>query len=108
MINHYLPDKDLNQIIFCAAPWSLANNSIEPNLYQQLKSVSPERFSRNSKYYALGIDAFHIIQQLGRLNQSQQQTLQGTTGMLSLNSQHRIARQLPCAQFRNGNLVPID
>lgn len=101
-------DKDLNQIIFCAAPWSLANNSIEPNLYQQLNSVSPERFSRNSKYYALGIDAFHIIQQLGRLNQSQQQTLQGTTGILSLNSQHRIARQLPCAQFRNGNLVPID
>lgn len=101
-------DKDLNQIIFCAAPWSLANNSIEPNLYQQLKSASPERFSRNSKYYALGIDAFHIIQQLGRLNLSSQQTLQGTTGVLSLNSQRRIVRQLPCAQFRHGNLVPID
>ena len=53
-------DKDLNQIIFCAAPWSLANNNVEPNLYQQLKSASPERFSRNSKYYALGIDAFHL------------------------------------------------
>jgi uncharacterized protein len=101
-------DKDLNQVIFCAAPWSLANNSIEPNLYQQLKSASPERFSRNSKYYALGIDAFHIIQQLGRLKLSPQQTLQGTTGILSLTSQHRIVRQLACAQFRHGNLVPID
>jgi uncharacterized protein len=101
-------DKDLNQIIFCAAPWSLANSNIEPNLYQQLKSASPQGFSRNSKYYALGIDAFHIIQQLGRLKLSPQQTLQGTTGILSLNSQHRIARQLPCAQFRNGNLAPID
>ena len=101
-------DKDLNQVIFCAAPWSLANNSIEPNLYQQLKSASPERFNRNSKYYALGIDAFHIIQQLGVLKQSPRQTLQGTTGILSLNSQHRIVRQLPCAQFRNGNIVPVD
>lgn len=101
-------DKDLNQVIFCAAPWSLANNSIEPNLYQQLKSASPERFNRNSKYYALGIDAFHIIQQLVVLKQSPQQTLQGTTGILSLNSQHRIVRQLPCAQFRNGNIVPLD
>lgn len=101
-------DKDLNQVIFCTAPWSLANNTIEPNLYQQLQSASPERFSQNSKYYALGIDAFHIIQQLGRLKQSPQQTLPGTTGILSLNSQHRISRQLPCAQFRNGNLVPID
>lgn len=101
-------DKDLNQVIFCAAPWSLANNNVEPNLYQQLKSASPERFSRNSKYYALGIDAFHIIQNLEILKQSPQQTLQGATGILSLNSQHRIARQLPCAQFRNGNIFPID
>lgn len=101
-------DKDLNQVIFCAAPWSLANNNVEPNLYQQLKSASPERFSRNSKYYALGIDAFHIIQSLAVLKQSPQQTLQGATGILSLNSQHRIVRQLPCAQFRNGNIFPID
>ncbi len=101
-------DKDLNQVIFCAAPWSLANNNVEPNLYQQLKSASPERFSRNSKYYALGIDAFHIIQNLDVLKQSPQQTLQGATGILSLNNQHRIVRQLPCAQFRNGNIFPID
>jgi len=101
-------DKDLNQVIFCAAPWSLANNTIEPNLYQQLKSASPERFTRNSKYYALGIDAFHIIQHLEALKQSPQQTLQGATGILSLNTQRRFVRQLPCAQFRNGNIFPID
>ncbi|MEN9916661.1 MAG: hypothetical protein RLY40_593 [Pseudomonadota bacterium] len=101
-------DKDLNQVIFCAAPWSLANSNVQPNLYQQLKSASPERFSRNSKYYALGIDAFHIIQNLAILKQSPQQTLQGATGILSLNSQHRIVRQLSCAQFRNGNIFPID
>jgi hypothetical protein len=100
-------DKDLNQVIFCAAPWFLANNNIQPNLYQQLKSASPMRFNKNSQYYALGVDAFHVIQQVGRLNQSPQQTLQGATGILSLNSQHRIVRQLPCAQFRNGYLVPI-
>jgi uncharacterized protein len=101
-------DKDLNQVIFCAAPWSLANNRIEPNLYQQLKSSFPIRFNQNRKYYALGIDAFHIIQQLERLNQSPQQTLQGATGTLSLNNQHRIVRQLSCAQFCNGYLIPID
>lgn len=98
-------DDDLNQIIFCAAPWSLGN-WIEPNLYQQLKLSFPLSFNRNSQYYALGVDAFHIIQQLGRL-QSSQQALQGTTGVLSLNKQHRIVRQLPCAQFRNGYVVPI-
>lgn len=101
-------DNDLNQIIFCAAPWSLAKSNIEPFLYQQLKAASPEYFGRNSQYYALGIDAFHITQQLTRLNQSPQQTLAGATGLLSLNNQHRIVRQLPCAQFRHRNIILID
>lgn len=101
-------DSDLNHVIFCAAPWSLASNNIEPNLYQQIKSSCSMHFNQNSKYYALGVDAFHIIQQLGRLKQSPQQTLQGATGMLSLSTQHRIVRQLPCVQFRNGYLAPID
>ncbi len=101
-------DSDLNQIIFCAAPWSLAKSNIEPLLYAQLKTASPEYFGRDSKYYALGIDAFHITQQLARLNQSPQQKLVGATGLLSLNSQRRIVRQLPCAQFRHRNIVLID
>lgn len=101
-------DNDLNQVIFCAAPWSLANDRIAPQLYQQLQSTSPARFSRNSQYYALGVDAFHIVQQLDRLNQSPEQTLQGTTGILSFNRQHRITRQVTCAQFQHGHLVPID
>lgn len=101
-------DSDLNQIIFCAAPWSLAKSHVEPYLYQQLKTASPQYFGRDSQYYALGIDAFHITQQLGRLNQSPQQTLAGASGLLSLNSQRRIVRQLPCAQFRHRNIVLLD
>lgn len=99
-------DQDLNRIIFCAAPWSLANSTVEPALYAQLKATNPN-FPRNSQYYALGVDAFHIIQQLPRLSQSPQQTLFGATGLLSLNDHHRLVRQLPCAQFRNGNVVLI-
>ncbi|MFM2322789.1 MAG: hypothetical protein RLZZ225_942 [Pseudomonadota bacterium] len=101
-------DSDLNQIIFCAAPWSLASNNTETSLYQQLKAASPEYFQRNSQYYALGIDAFHVTQQLARLNQSPQQTLEGASGLLSLNKQRRIVRQLPCAQFRHRGIVLID
>lgn len=101
-------DRDLNQIIFCTAPWSLARNTIEPVLYAQLKAAFPEHFQSNSKYYALGVDAFHIVQQLSRLNQSPQQTLEGATGLLSLTNQHHIVRQLPCVQFRNGNVALID
>jgi len=98
-------DTDLNQIIFCAAPWSLGN-WIEPDLYQQLKLSFPLDFNRNSQYYALGVDAFHIIQQFER-HKSSQKTLQGTTGILSFNTQRRIVRQLPCAQFHKGYAVPI-
>lgn len=100
-------DNDLNGIIFCSAPWTLGRNTPNPLLYERLQAAnSLEFFRHNRSYYALGVDALHITQQLSRLSSSQ--TLQGTTGQLTLNSQRRIVRQMPCAQFRRGRLVLIN
>ena len=102
-------DNDLNHIIFCSAPWALGRNTPNPLLYEQLQAAnSPGFFRRHRSYYALGVDALHITQQLPRLNQSSSQTLSGATGQLTLNTQHRIVREMPCAQFRRGYLVLIN
>jgi uncharacterized protein len=102
-------DNDLNPIIFCSAPWTLGINKPYPLLYERLQAAnSPNFFRRHRSYYALGVDASHLAQQLSRLEQSTSQTLAGATGQLTLNNQHRIVRQLPCAQFRNGHLVLIN
>ncbi len=102
-------DNDLNHIIFCSAPWTLGMNTPNPLLYERLQAAnSSEFFRRHRSYYALGVDALHLTRQLSRLNQSPSQTLSGATGQLTLNNQHRIVRQLPCAQFRRGHLALIN
>lgn len=100
-------DNDLNHIIFCSAPWALGINNPHTLLYERLQAANTPGFFHLRSYYALGIDAFHIVQQLPYLTQSASQTLYGTTGQLTLNNQRRIVRQLPCAQFRNGHVSLI-
>lgn len=97
-------DNDLNGITFCDAPWTFKNTSVMSDLRQQLADSSAS-FERNAKLYALGIDAYKIMMQLNQLKSSSEQTLKGATGTLYINEQHRIVRQLVCAQFRNG--VPV-
>lgn len=94
-------DTDLNGITFCDAPWVFNNTSVISTLRQQLADSS-EDFTRHAKLYALGVDAYKTMMELNRLKSSSQQTLVGATGTLSMNNQHRIVRQLVCAQFRNG------
>jgi uncharacterized protein len=101
-------DNDLNDIIFCSAPWALGSNTPQPMLYEQLQAAYAPEFFRRRSYYALGVDAFHIIQQLPRLTQSSSQILEGATGQLTLNTQRRIVRQLPCAQFLRGQVVLLN
>lgn len=99
-------DNDLNGVIFCSGPWSLGVNRPKPLLYERLQAAnSLEFFRQHRSYYALGVDALYITQQLSRL--SSLQVLSGTTGQLTLNDQ-RIIRQMPCAQFRRGKIVLIN
>ena len=100
-------DNDLNGITFCDAPWTFKNTSVMRDLRQQLASNSMS-FERNAKLYALGVDAYKTMMQLNRLKNSSEQTFKGATGTLYINEQHRVVRQLVCAQFRNGVPVLLD
>jgi outer membrane PBP1 activator LpoA protein len=97
-------DNDLDGVIFCSAPWTIGKRATLSSIYEQLQACDPESFRRNRNYYALGVDAFHIVQQLPNLNQSLSQPLLGATGQLTLNNQHRIVRELICSQFRRGTV----
>jgi uncharacterized protein len=94
-------DNDLNGIIFCDAPWALGEHKPHPNLQQRLALFWPLPFQQNTRLYALGVDAYYIAAQLNELAAAQK-NLPGASGLLSLNDQHRIVRQLECAQFHNG------
>ncbi len=101
-------DYDLDGVIFCSAPWTIEKSISNSSLYQQLQARDAGFFMRNRKYYALGVDAFHIVQQLPNLNQFHAQALPGATGQLTLDDKHRIVRKLVCAQFRKGAVSFLD
>lgn len=96
-------DHDLNGVKFNDMPWVLLNNDeLNPlllELRQQMESLWPAEFSRYHRLYALGIDAYHL---LPYLNKRSSLHFEGSTGILSVDSQHRVYRELLPAIITEG------
>lgn len=95
-------DVDLNGIRFLDLPWVLEPPTPTHNSLSRTRSDADGRFGR---LYALGIDAFNIYPYLSQLGASAGTYLEGETGTLILNTQGRVVRQLPWAEFQDG--VPV-
>ena len=91
-------DHDMNDIIFNDMPWVLIDNT----LWQNILHHWPNQAQRYKRLYALGIDSYNIIPQLRRLSAYKFQQFPGATGVLSINEEQRIQRQLLWARFVNG------
>lgn len=97
-----LADRDMNGAVFNDMPWLLGIHSRYQQLRQQLLQQFPDTDEQYVRLYALGIDAYHLLPQLGRLQQYQSARFPGETGSLSLDAQGRIHRQLVWARFIGG------
>ena len=93
--------RDLNGIRFCETPWLL--NPEDP-LRQQVSSQWPQAGGSLGRLYAMGVDAYHLTPRLGQLKALPGSRLDGLSGSLSLNPAQRIERQLPWAEFRDGQV----
>ncbi len=93
-------DNDLNGLIFADAPVLITPSASGDDLRHDLQSYWPQR-SGLVKLYGMGFDAYHLIGSL--YNDSRESwPIRGMSGDLSLDSDGRIHRALPLAQFRNG------
>ncbi|MFT5560561.1 MAG: outer membrane PBP1 activator LpoA protein [Litorivivens sp.] len=93
---------DLNGIRFCDIPFKL--NSADPS-QQQLQTLWPASRTALAPFYALGIDAFHLYPRLEQMKQLGDEKIYGSTGILSLNPQNILIRQLLWAQFADGAVI---
>lgn len=98
-------DRDFNQVIFTDMPWVFPGN--QRTNYGKIKKIWPHNVNRYTRLYALGIDAYHLINQLPSLQLVPKLRIKGTTGTLSLGSDGRIHRSLNWATFKNGRIKPI-
>ncbi|KAF3980988.1 MAG: ABC transporter substrate-binding protein [Methylococcales symbiont of Hymedesmia sp. n. MRB-2018] len=95
-------DIDLNSITFCDIPWLFADAYQGDLSLASLDSLSRQFPQKYIRLLALGIDSFNIIEHLAELESA---PYAGATGVLSVNSENRITRQLVCAKFIDGNPV---
>ncbi len=100
-------DNDLNGTLFNDMPWLIGpRQRSESNLYKTAGQLKLED-GPLSRFFALGIDAYRITEQLSGLIQSSDYAVEGATGRLQLSDERRIQRQLSWAEFREGTPAAI-
>jgi len=96
-------NRDLDGIIFPDMPWFLNPNAGYPASRSQLASLWQRGFNQEARFYALGMDAYLIAENLNHLPSG----LNGATGTLYLTSDRHISRKLMWAKFVNGEVKRI-
>ena len=92
---------DMNGIHFCETPWLL--NPSNP-LRQQVSAQWPQANGSLGRLYAMGVDAYRLTPSLGQLKALPDSRIDGLSGSLSMSQSQRIERQLPWAEFVNGQV----
>lgn len=95
---------DLNGIRFCETPWLLDDNTA---LRQQVVGQWPQAGGSLGRLYAMGADAYRLAPRLSQLKALPESRIDGYSGTLSLTPGQRIERQLPWAEFRDGQVVRL-
>ncbi len=101
-------DRELEGVIFPDMPWVLLKGNWSENtqsnqepisIYTTLQQQYSERMTgANKRLFAFGVDAYRVVSQLPHLNQK----VLGVTGLLSVDQNNRIYREMLWAKFING------
>ena len=92
---------DMNGVRFCETPWLL-----EPGnpLRQQVAAQWPQAAGSLGRLYAMGVDAYMLTSRLGQLKALPDSRIDGLSGSLGMSPTQHVERQLPWAEFVNGQV----
>ena len=96
-------DRDLDQIRFVDMPWVLSRHDNSDD--QRISKLWPGSFNR---LFALGMDAYQLIPSLRRLMLYPEISDDHYTGVLSIDQQGRIHRQLSLVTYEKGLIKTIN
>ncbi|MFJ2693630.1 penicillin-binding protein activator [Pseudomonas sp. NPDC087336] len=97
-VNQY---NDMNGVRFCETPWLLDAN--DP-LRRQVTAQWPQAAGSLGRLYAMGVDAYRLAPRLGQLKALPDSRIEGQSGSLSMTQTQRVVRELPWAEFVNGQV----
>ncbi|SFC54651.1 penicillin-binding protein activator [Pseudoalteromonas denitrificans] len=91
--------RDLAGLYFTEIPWMLPQGHTQPELRALFDQLWPQQGDLQQRLFAMGYDAVKLIPQLRQLSTLSGKTVQGLTGLLSINDQGQIHRQLQWARY---------
>ncbi len=94
-------DHDLDGILFADMPWLLDTTVQHSELYLTI-ARNWSQSETSARLYALGVDAYQVIPQLGKLLLQPFRRYRGVTGTLSMDQSGLMQRQLEWAVFKHG------
>ncbi len=86
---------DLKGVTFCGVPW-LFEEAYQGELSREALSSISQKFPRYLNLVAFGLDAYGMLPYLSQLSSV---SYRGASGVLSLNAEYRVIRELVCAKF---------
>ena len=99
-------DRDLDGVMFGDMPWLIAPSESDRLLRGQIEEALGRRESRLPRLYAFGADAYRLATRLRRITGDGLESLEGHTGRLSVDANHRIVRRLAWTRFAGGVPTP--
>lgn len=99
-------ESDLNRIVFPQVPWLIAPDAQSLRLQQTISNRWPQRSLPLARFFAMGVDSYRIINTL--YADPFFTAVNGSTGELRMDTQGRIHRALPFAQYRGGVVEPLE
>lgn len=102
------PNSDLDGIRFADMPWSIAREGEAQNARERVSTLWPDLFNQHGRLFALGFDAYRLVPILMNFEDPLDPPLAAMTGVLSLEANQRIERELGWARFSNGRPVPLE
>jgi outer membrane PBP1 activator LpoA protein len=101
----YEPDPNANQdmdgLMFPDMPWMLGGGLAE-SVRAAAREAWPSGGPRRNRLYAFGFDAYRLAAALRNAPADGQLSVEGLTGRLTLDAEHRVHRELDWAQLKDG------
>ncbi len=99
---------DINGVLFPHMPLIISQDSVSADLRSSLSKYWPARTRTGSRLYAFGFDAYRLVPLLKSGKFGSANVVPGMTGLLSVDAQGRIRRELDWARIVDGQPVPLD
>jgi len=100
-------NRDLDGVSFCDIPWLIEPKSPSETTLDNSLTLWPNTRGAHRRLMALGYDAYQLIPHLKRLQTSSFARLKGKTGILSIQQDGLIKRQISCGYFKRGKVKSL-